>query len=146
MTFSNIKLNFHTKRYAYDICILIGRKIILDNLNIFYCALCVILRISIYYETLVVKIEARHSIQGCTWDEEKAKTVGESIFRDPSALRCTGKHNISLLPPTLSVSVLRKRAQDIEHAPDDHSYVVRCGALMLMLITDREKMQNQISS
>ena len=42
--------------------------------------------LDIYYETLLVKIEARHSIQGCTWDEEKAKTVGESIFRDLSAL------------------------------------------------------------
>ena len=46
--------------------------------------------LDIYYETLLVKIEARHSIQGCTWDEEKAKTV-EKVF-SATRLRCSGKH------------------------------------------------------
>lgn len=55
----------------------------------------------------------------------------EKVFSG-TRLRCTGKHNIYLSSPAYPVCVLRKREQDIENTPDDHSDIGRCEAPMLM--------------
>ena len=86
-------------------------------------------------ETLLVKIEARHSRMYLGWEESQNSL--RKYFPRPVCLRCSGKHNLSF--PTLPVFTLRVREQDIENALDD-----LCEASRMM--SDQMKLQNQISS
>ena len=98
---SNIKLNFHTKRYAYDICILIGRKIILTSTSF----------IAPYVSSREYLFIMRHYLSKSRLDTQFKDVLGmrrkpkqlEKVFSG-TRLRCVVRENIISLfsrPPCL---------------------------------------------